>query len=94
MKPIWTLISVNIGTFSIPLLTYVLIKPHIKRVLIPILDTDAGIRIGNIKRYMTVEEKLVYQKTLNCFCKRIFQGVEILKTSYFHEQFVMYVTSQ
>ena len=41
----WTPISINIGTFDIPLLMHVLIKPHIKRVEIPISDTNAGIRI-------------------------------------------------
>ena len=46
----WTLIPIldGIGTFSIPLLTYVLIKPRINRVTVPSLDTDAGIKIDYI----------------------------------------------
>ena len=43
-----TPISLDIGTFAIPLSPYVLIKNHIKRVPIPSLDTDTGIRIGYI----------------------------------------------
>ena len=43
-----TPILVDIGTFSIPLSIYVLIKIDIKRVTIPISDTDADIRIGYI----------------------------------------------
>ena len=43
-----TQISINIGTFAITLLTYVLIKPHIKWVPIPTLVTDTGIWIGYI----------------------------------------------
>ena len=41
----WTLtpILVNIGTFAVPLSTYVLIKHYIKGVPIPILDKDAFI---------------------------------------------------
>ena len=36
----WTPILVNIDTFDIPLLTYAMIKPYIKRVPIPGSDTD------------------------------------------------------
>ena len=43
-----TPISLDIGTFAIPLSTYALIKPHIKWVPIPTLVTDTGIWIGYI----------------------------------------------
>ena len=43
-----TPISVDVDIFDIPLFTYSLIKPHIKPVPIPILDTDTVISIGSI----------------------------------------------
>ena len=43
-----TPISLDIGTFAIPLSMYVLIKNHIKRVPITSLDTYTRIRIGYI----------------------------------------------
>ena len=55
----------DVGTFDIPLLTCELIKPHIKRVLIPRLYTDTGIRIGYVFKYIIVEEIKGYQKASN-----------------------------
>ena len=55
----WTPILVNIGTFSIPLSTYILIKTHIKGVPILSLDKDTSIRICYIKFFIIVVEILV-----------------------------------
>ena len=44
---IGTPILVDIGTFEVHLLTYVLIKYHLKGVPIPISDKDECIRIGH-----------------------------------------------
>ena len=38
----------DLGNFSIPLSSYVLIKPHTKQVPIPLSDIDTGIRIDYI----------------------------------------------
>ena len=43
-----TPILVDIGSFTIPLSTNVMIKTQIKRITIPISDNDAGIRIDYI----------------------------------------------
>ena len=47
-------ILLNVGTLSIPLLTYVLIKTQIKRVPIPISDTNTGIMRGYIKNILNL----------------------------------------
>ena len=50
----WTRIPilVDIGTFAVPLRTYLLIKTDIKGVPIPSPDKDTCIRIGYIKKLL------------------------------------------
>ena len=49
-----TPIFLDVGTFYIPLSTYVLIKTHVKWVPIPRSDTYTGIRIVHIQIYIIV----------------------------------------
>ena len=54
-----TLIPADIGTFVVPLSTYVLIETHIKVLPHTISDKDAVIRTGCIYKVNIVEDVLV-----------------------------------
>ena len=71
---IQTPISADIGTFAVPLSTYVLIETHIKEVWSTIYYKDAVLWIGFILKLILVEDISVPQNASICFCKNFFQG--------------------
>ena len=60
----WTPISADIGTFGLPLLTYVLIETQLKGLRITISYTASVLLIGFILKLILVEEILVPQNAL------------------------------
>ena len=86
---------VNIGNFVVSLSTYVLIKTYIKRLPIPILRKEMGIRIDYILIVLLVEEILVPQKAskLGFLSNNFLRGLNV-KRSYSHECFEISGTSR
>ena len=72
-----TPISADIGTFVVPLSTYLLIEACIKRLHRTILDKDAVLWIGYILKVIIVEEILVTQKAPTFFVKYFSRGLNV-----------------